>query len=381
MIIFVLAYSRICRIIYTQNMAKPFKQLFPSLLLIAVYFIADELFSPVFSVLFIFLLGITEFIYIRIREKENDKIVLWTTLFFCIPGLLPIYAPGSRITQLQPAIIESVLCLLVGVLSFSHINLTSILPASYRKTVQLDDNQQKAIKKMFRILFFIFCAHTLLAYIALLFFPETSASFITGPLLYIIIGIFFMTIFVRNQILRKKMKKEEWLPLVNEKGEITGQAPRSVCHSGSKLLHPVVHLHIINDKHELFLQKRSLKKDLLPGFWDTAVGGHIGLNEKIEEALKRETFEELGITNFEARFIGNYVWESPREKELVFSFLCTHYDHIQIDNDEVDEGKFWTAQEIERGIVQNQLTPNFIHEYQTLLKGVIKENNTHNSIK
>lgn len=364
-----------------KNMAKPFKQLFPSLLLIAVYFIADELLSPVFSVLFIFLLGIAEFIYIKIREKENDKIVLWTTLFFCIPGLLSIYAPGSRIAQLQPAIIESVLCLLLGVLSFSPINLASILPAGYRKTIQLDDNQQKAIKKMFRILFFIFCAHTLLAYIALLFFPETSASFMTGPLLYIIIGIFFMTIFIRNQILRKKMKQEEWLPLVNEKGEITGQAPRSVCHSGSKLLHPVVHLHIINDKNEFFLQKRSLKKDLLPGFWDTAVGGHIGLNEKIEEALKRETFEELGITNFEARFIGNYVWESPREKELVFSFLCTHYDHIQIDNDEVDEGKFWTAQEIERGIVQNQLTPNFIHEYQTLLKGVIKENNTHSSIK
>ena len=362
--------------IYLQNMAQSFKQLYPSLILIVAYFIADELFSPLFSVLFIILLGMAEFIYTRIRDKENDKIVLWTTLFFCIPGLLTLYAPDSPVTQLQPAIIESVLCLLLGVFAFSRMDLKSTLPANFRKTIQLDTTQQKAIKKTFKILFFIFCAHNLFAYIALLAFSESTASFITGPLLYIMIGIFFITLLIRNRILRKKMKQEEWLPLVNEKGEITGQAPRSVCHSGSKLLHPVVHLHIINDKHEIFLQKRSLKKDLLPGLWDTAVGGHIGLNEKVEDALKRETFEELGITNFEARFIGNYVWESPREKELVFSFLCTRYDHIQIDNDEVDEGKFWTVQEIEKGISQNQLTPNFIHEYQTLLKGLLSNKNT-----
>ena len=54
--------------------------------------------------------------------------------------------------------------------------------------------------------------------------------------------------------------------------------------------------------------------------WDTAVGGHIGVNEKVEDALKREASEELGITDFEARFLGNYVWESPRERELVFLF-------------------------------------------------------------
>lgn len=354
-------------------MALSFKQLYPSFILMAAYLIADEFFSPVFSVIFILLLGIAEFIYTRIREHENDKIVLWTTFFFCIPGILSIVAPGSKIVQLQSGIIESVLCLLLGVFAFSRINLASTLPANYRKTIQLDQTQQKTVKKLFKILFFILCIHNLFAYVALLTFTESAASFVTGTLLYGIIGIFFITILIRNLILRKKMQKEEWLPLVDEKGKVTGQAPRSVCHSGSKLLHPVVHLHIVNEKNEIFLQKRSLKKDLLPGFWDTAVGGHIGLNEKVEDALKRETFEELGITNFEARFIGNYVWESPREKELVFSFLCTGYDHIRIANDEVDEGKFWNAAEIEQGIAQNRLTPNFIHEYRTLLKDLFKE--------
>ena len=198
--------------------------------------------------------------------------------------------------------------------------------------------------------------------------PEDTAKFITTPLLYIILGTYFVVFFIYNRLLLRKMKKEEWLPIVDEKGEVTGQAPRSICHSGSKLLHPVVHLHITNDRHELFLQKRSMKKDLLPGMWDTAVGGHIGVNEKVEDALKREASEELGITDFEARFLGNYVWESPRERELVFSFLCTRYNHIHIDNDEVDEGRFWTLQELAEGMEKNKLTPNLVHEYRLLLK-------------
>lgn len=91
------------------------------------------------------------------------------------------------------------------------------------------------------------------------------------------------------------------------------------------------------------------------------------LKRKREDALKRETCEELGITDFEARFMGSYIWESPREKELVFSFICTRYNTIRIDNDEVDEGRFWNKTEIEKGIQANLLTPNLIHEYNNLL--------------
>ena len=97
---------------------------------------------------------------------------------------------------------------------------------------------------MLRILFILVALHTLLAYTAILFLPEDTAKFITTPLLYIILGTYFVVFFIYNRLLLRKMKKEEWLPIVDEKGEVTGQAPRSICHSGSKLLHPVVHLHI-----------------------------------------------------------------------------------------------------------------------------------------
>ena len=92
--------------------------------------------------------------------------------------------------------------------------------------------------------------------------------------------------------------KEEWFPVVNEQGETIGKATRKECHSGSKILHPVVHLHIFNESGDLYLQKRSMSKDIQPGKWDTAVGGHIDYGETVETALRREVREELGVVDF-----------------------------------------------------------------------------------
>lgn len=107
---------------------------------------------------------------------------------------------------------------------------------------------------------------------------------------------------------------EEMFPIVDEEGNITGAATRKECHSGSKLLHPVVHLHVFNDKGELYLQKRPAWKDIQPNKWDTSVGGHIDLGESVEMALKREAQEELGISDFTFELLTHYVFESDREK-------------------------------------------------------------------
>jgi len=161
----------------------------------------------------------------------------------------------------------------------------------------------------------------------------------------------------------------EYLPIVNEDGETVGKALRRDCHGGAtKLLHPVVHLHIFDREGNLYLQKRPLHKDTQPGKWDTAVGGHVDCGETIPDALRREALEELNIHDFQPKTVARYVFESAVEKELVHTF-CAVYEGIIVPNpEELDGGRFWSPSEIDANIGKGVFTPNFEREWNEVVK-------------
>lgn len=158
---------------------------------------------------------------------------------------------------------------------------------------------------------------------------------------------------------------EEIFPVVDAAGNVVGKATRGECHGGSMLLHPVVHLHVFNSRGELYLQKRPAWKDIQPGRWDTAVGGHVDYGETIAEALRREVREELGITDFTPEVLTHYVFESATERELVFVHRTT-YDGPVSPSEELDGGRFWSLDEIRQQLGSGLFTPNFEGEIQRL---------------
>ena len=157
---------------------------------------------------------------------------------------------------------------------------------------------------------------------------------------------------------------KEKFPIVDEEGCVVGSATRGECHNGSRLLHPVVHLHVFNTAGDIYLQKRPEWKDIQPGKWDTAVGGHMDYGETPEDALRREVREELGITDFTPEFIGKYVFDSKRERELVYVNRTIYDGPVRPSTEELDGGRFWTMAEIREAMGKDILTPNFESEFK-----------------
>lgn len=159
----------------------------------------------------------------------------------------------------------------------------------------------------------------------------------------------------------------ERLPVVDSTGKVVGSATRGACHGGAMLLHPVVHLHLFNRRGELYLQKRPAWKDIQPGRWDTAVGGHVDWGETVEEALRREVREELGIEAVEAERIAVYEFRSECERELVYVHRAV-YDGPIVPSDELDGGRFWPREEIAAHLGRGLFTPNFEGEVRLLFQ-------------
>ena len=163
----------------------------------------------------------------------------------------------------------------------------------------------------------------------------------------------------------------EWFPVVEPNGLVVGRAVRQYCHSGAKPLHPVIHIHIIDRFSRIYLQKRSMRKDIQPGRWDTAVGGHVPYGEGILEAVYREAFEELGFTEFNPIHLDTYEFESEIERELVNVFAVVGSYELHPDLDEVDEGRWWDLADINANMDKGVFTPNFESEFRMIRKSLL----------
>ena len=159
----------------------------------------------------------------------------------------------------------------------------------------------------------------------------------------------------------------ELLEIVNEEGEVIGHALRSEIHGNPSLLHRVVHVLVFNRKGEILLQKRSLNKDVAPGKWDTSVGGHVGAGENLVSSSKREMFEELGITLHEPEFLYSYIHSNPYEAELVSTYHCFYEGEVNYNQEEIEEVRFWSFEEIKQVIGKKILSDNFEHEFRNYL--------------
>jgi isopentenyldiphosphate isomerase/intracellular septation protein A len=359
-----------------NNVRQIIRQFLPGLIPLFIFIIADELWGTEIGLIVAVSFGVGQLVFTLIREKRLDKFLLLDTGLIVALGLVSILLDNDIFFKLKPGLIGALLCIILAFSAFSPYNIIFTMSKRYMGDVKLNDDAVKRMRQSLILMLIIFSLHTALVFYSAFYLSKEAWAFISGGLFYILFGFYALIEFIRIKVLKKKMLSEpgaEWVPLVDTEGKVTGRATRQEVHSNPDLLHPVVHLHVFGQQGKLLLQLRPLTKDIQPGKWDTAVGGHLMLNENVEKGLMRECMEELGIKPQRVDFIGKYVWKSDRESELVFVFGTLNDGPFNPDKTEVDDLRFWTPAELEKGIKTKQVTPNFAHEYKNVILPFLKK--------
>ncbi len=344
-----------------------------------VFIIAERLFGLTAGLLVAIGFGLGQLVFTYRKEKRFDRFVLLDTGLILVLGLLSLLLQNDLFFKIKPGLIELILVILLGITGFSSNPILIRLSGRYMKGIEFSNVQIRQMQTMMRRMFFVFLLHTALIFYAAFYLSTEAWGFISGGLFYLLVVVFGAYEFVKarwqQRKIARKYGKEEWFDIVDPRGRILGRAPRSVVHGNPQLLHPVVHVHILNRKGEIFLQKRADNKDIQPGKWDTAIGGHVSSGESIEHALRREAEEELGISFGEFRPLFRYVMRNEVESELVHGFLYVDDGPFYPNPAEISEARFWSREEIEQHLGKGVFTPNFEQEY-ALLKKILFEAET-----
>ena len=170
---------------------------------------------------------------------------------------------------------------------------------------------------------------------------------------------------------------DELLDIVDEKGNVVGQETRGEVYKKG-LLHRASHVLIKNSMGQIYLQKRSGNKKILPGYWDISSSEHLKLGENFEQAAKRGLKEELGIET-QLTLIRDSHHQTSRnelggeillENELVALFEGVFDGEGKFYKEEISEVRVFTKEEINQAIEDGSMkfTDWFLEEWEFLQK-------------
>ncbi|HEX3444228.1 MAG TPA: NUDIX domain-containing protein [Chthoniobacterales bacterium] len=128
-----------------------------------------------------------------------------------------------------------------------------------------------------------------------------------------------------------------------------------------------MHLFILNRDRELFLQKRSWRKDQHPQRWDSSAAGHVDAGESYDDCAGRELSEELGISTDLDR-IGAIAASHKTGQEFISIYRGSHDGPIRYNALEIETGGFFRLATIDIWIEKRSedFAPGFLECYRAV---------------
>ncbi|WP_456473646.1 NUDIX hydrolase YfcD [Desulfolithobacter sp.] len=137
----------------------------------------------------------------------------------------------------------------------------------------------------------------------------------------------------------------ETVQIVDENNREIAAVPRHIMRE-QNLIHRASYILVFNREGKLFVQKRTMNKDVYPGSFDIAAGGVVLAGESYEEAAQRELAEELGVKGVKLNFLFDRYYEDSTNRVWGRIFSCRHDGPFVLQKEEVDWGRFMDMTEI-----------------------------------
>ncbi len=164
------------------------------------------------------------------------------------------------------------------------------------------------------------------------------------------------------------MSDEEIVVVVNERNQITGSTTRAQMRK-ERLIHRATYIFVFNSAGELFVQERTLGKDMYPGYHDLAAGGVVQHGESYEESAKREVEEELGIAGAPLERHFDFYYHDDANRVWGRVYRCQYDGPMRLQPEEVASGRFVSVADVMAGRVA-RVTPDSLHAFRKYVEGL-----------
>ena len=151
----------------------------------------------------------------------------------------------------------------------------------------------------------------------------------------------------------------EFVQIVDENNEEIAALSRRLMRE-QNLIHRASYVLVFNSRDELFVQQRTLSKDIYPGYHDVAAGGVVVAGESYEEAAERELAEELGVRDIPLLPCFDHYFEDEGNRVWGRVFRCRHEGPFTLQPEEVAGGRFMTLEQVMALSEREPFTPDGI---------------------
>ena len=151
--------------------------------------------------------------------------------------------------------------------------------------------------------------------------------------------------------------KNEVVAIVDADNRLIGSAPRHEMRSKG-LAHRATYILVFNSRGEIFVQERTLTKDIYPGYLDVATGGVVLAGETYEESAERELAEELGVRGVPLMSHFDFFHQDDRNQVWGRVFSCGHDGPMTLQEEEVADGFFMPVDKVAALAKTKPFTPD-----------------------